>query len=229
MRRYLPIVTLIVMACFLVSVTALMIHASGVRGSSARNLLSPQAIRANSDPTTPDYGLEGVRVPAFSLIDHEGNPVTEAMLDGKITVMDFMFTNCPFICPGLATVMSQVHNELADTPVLFLSISVDPAHDTPEALRNFGARYGADLNRWRFLTGNAKTVKHIVEDSLGLALEDDPDTLIELPDGSVMTTIIHPGKLVLVGPDRQVLGMYDYNQPDRIRELVNRIRYLLEH
>ena len=64
--------------------------------------------------------------------------------------------------------MNAVVRELREEPVTFLSVTVDPQYDTPEVLRAYAARYRADNERWRFLTGLKDRVRGVAA-SFGLA------------------------------------------------------------
>src|SRR5690606_9297818 len=110
--------------------------------------------------------------------------------------------------------------------VRFVSISVDPAHDTPERMREYAGRFGVDFSRWQFLTGDEATVRRIVHDQLGFDTREDPSEPIELQDGSggTMSNIIHPTRLFLIGRDRRVLGMYAYDSPEEMERLEAKAR-----
>lgn len=78
------------------------------------------------------------------------------VLEGKIVVIDFIFTRCGSICPVLTATMARTQKLLADRTnrdVQLVSISVDPTHDTPEVLKKFGEKFEAKPG-WLFLTGN---------------------------------------------------------------------------
>lgn len=175
------------------------------------------ALRPLARPATPiilaDEGYDGLAVPEFTLTTQAGEPATEELLEGHITIVDFIFTHCPLACPGMTGAMADLSQRLKNSGVRFASFSVDPEHDTPERLREYAALYEADLSRWTFLTGDAATTERILEDGLKFAIRDDEAIDIPLPDGSSMANILHPTKLVLIGPDRRVLGMYDYTDP----------------
>ncbi|MBL8757914.1 MAG: SCO family protein [Phycisphaerae bacterium] len=177
-----------------------------------------------TNPLAPDVTVSGLKLPGFTLTDQDGRPFTRDRLSGQVTIVDFMFTNCPFICPLLSARMVQAGEQLAGTPVRFLSVSVDPTHDTPARLREYGERYRANFSRWTFATGDAATVKRIVSDSLKFNLEDEPQTPITLPDGSTMSNISHPQHLVLVGPSGEVLGMYAAKDDAQVAALIDRAR-----
>ncbi len=173
----------------------------------------------------PDPGLEGLRVPEFSLTTQDGRPFTREDLRGAVTVMDFMFTQCPFICPTLSQKMRGLQDALRDLPeVRLVSISVDPAHDTPAVLAGYARRIGAEASRWTFLTGDFETARRISEEGLQLALQEDPTRPITLGDGTVMNNVAHTGKLVLIGPDLRVIGLYSGLDALPVAELSKRAR-----
>ena len=90
----------------------------------------------------------------FALTDEAGRTVTRAELNGKIVVVSFLFTSCSLTCPEVTKRMAQIQQLTATNPdVRLLSLTVDPRSDTPLVLARWGARFGADTNRWHFLTG----------------------------------------------------------------------------
>lgn len=172
-----------------------------------------------ADPLAPDEMLVGYAVPEFQLTDHDGLPVDQSILDGRVTILAFMFTHCPFACPGMTGQMLTLQNALAGSRVRFLNISVDPDHDTPEVLRAYGERAGADFSRWRYLTGPAEVTRSIVRDSLNFHVGLDESRSIPLAQGTSMANINHPSHLILVGPDRRLLGIYLYSDAEAMAAL----------
>lgn len=182
--------------------------------------------RGQGDPATPDQGWEGVRVPEFSLTTADDQPVDATMFDGRVTIIDFFFTHCPFVCPGMSAQMLRLSEELKDTGVRFASFSVDPENDTPARLREYRESLGADPERWRFVTGPVGATEKMARELLQFEMGVQPETPITLPDGRTMSNIIHPSHLVLIGPDRQVLGIYTYQFIEQIDQLRDRARAL---
>jgi cytochrome oxidase Cu insertion factor (SCO1/SenC/PrrC family) len=170
----------------------------------------------------PDPGWENVRFPEFALVDQDGEPVDQSVLDGRVTAVDFIFTSCPLQCPAMTGAMWQLSEDLKGTPVRFLSMSIDPAHDTPERLREYAAGYGVDTGRWLFLTGDKDVVRGIVRESLMYDVSDNPESQITLADGSTMQNIVHPPHFILVGPQRQVLGTFYFQDPAQVSRLRER-------
>lgn len=106
----------------------------------------------------------GDLMPAFSLVDQDGAPLSEGDLAGRPTVVTFIFTRCPVpeYCPAIAGRFREVQRALARdaslADVRLLSITLDPQHDTPPVLRDYGRAMGADFARWRFATGTPEHV-----------------------------------------------------------------------
>jgi protein SCO1 len=166
----------------------------------------------------------GLWVPEFELTAQDGEPRTHEMFEGRITILDFMFTHCPFACPGMKLAMEELTRRLQDTNVQFVSITVDPERDTPERLGEFAAERGYDTSRWTLLTGRMDVITHIATDSLKLLVQPDERVQIPLPDGSEMANVIHPTKFILVGPDREVLALYEATFPEDLEALERRAR-----
>jgi cytochrome oxidase Cu insertion factor (SCO1/SenC/PrrC family) len=179
---------------------------------------------AGPDPRVPDPGYGSFEVTGFDLIDQDGEPVDESILEGRFTVMDFFFTNCPIYCPVMGQTMRRVQDATEGTGIRLLSVSVDGERDTPGVISAYGSSLGADPERWRFVTGDPAEVKRLAEEQLKLGLEPDPSRRVELGDGSSMDFIDHPTRLVLIGPERRVLGMYSYASEDEIELLIERLR-----
>ena len=103
--------------------------------------------------------------PDFSLVDQSGRGVTLADLRGQVLVVDFIFTRCAGPCPILTARNVELQRALDASlreRVRFVSISLDPANDTPEALTAYAAARGADLVNWSFLTGPEADVAEVV-------------------------------------------------------------------
>jgi cytochrome oxidase Cu insertion factor (SCO1/SenC/PrrC family) len=111
----------------------------------------------------------------FSLTDSTGRPVTRAELDGKILVVSFLFTGCALTCPVVSQRMEEIQQLTTNEPdVRLLSLTVDPRTDTPGVLAKWGARYGADTNRWFLLTGAKSTLYQLIGASFLATDAGDP-------------------------------------------------------
>ena len=229
MPRILPVLALLAIVCLGVAIASWRVLSAGKTTPQIHNITErPQQSADAATAGIPDPGWEGVTVPDFVLVDQDGRQVTQAALDGRVTLMDYFFSDCPFVCPGLTAAMLRLSDALEGTDVQFLSVSVNPARDTPERLKDYGSRYGADFSRWRFLTGDPATVDTMVRDGLGFELRDDPERPIDLGGGETMINIVHPSHIVLVGPKREILGIYLFQFEEQLEMAEARARVLAE-
>lgn len=203
----------------LVLLGSLAIMVTQRKGAPAQQATQGSASKPAAGALQPDPGLEGLAVPEFSLVDQDGRPVDHSIFDGRVTILDFSFTHCPFVCPGMTAAMLGLQSDLAGTRVRFASISVDPERDTPAVLRAHADKLGADTSRWTWMTGDIETVKRIASESLKFEIQEDPSRRIDLPDGSSMSNVMHPSRLFLIGPDRRLVAMYAFNDPDALAAL----------
>jgi len=88
-----------------------------------------------------------------ALTTQDGKPLEPRDYRGKTLVLNFFFTSCAVVCPAQAKVLREARNTLpADVRerVEFLSVSVDPENDTPEALARFSRKHAAGLREFTF-------------------------------------------------------------------------------
>lgn len=149
-------------------------------------------------------------VPDFSLTDQNGETITKADLRGKIWIADFFFSRCQGPCPQLGARMAELQKALARAHgVGLVSFSVDPAHDTPEVLKDYAARFGAEPGRWEFLTGDPAQVRRIVKEGFLQPLEEKPDQPL------------HGTMFLLVDGQGMVRGIYSLDDPELLQKILN--------
>jgi protein SCO1/2 len=140
---------------------------------------------AQSDTRLPVIGP----APQFTLTAQNGMPVALADLRGKVVALTFIYTECPDICPMLTQKMVQVQDELgADfgAKVAFVSISLDPEHDTPEVLKDYAQFWGTKPEGWSFLTGSLDAVRDVTR-RYGVFFSKKEDGSVE---HSQLTTLV---------------------------------------
>ncbi len=139
-------------------------------------------------------------IPDFKLTERSGEPFDSASLKGKIWVADFFFAKCPGVCPMLNARMAEVHRQFAaEDSVRYVSITTDPANDTPAALRDYAARFKADA-RWLFLTGDKPYIWNLCQTGFKLSVVESLKTV---------EPITHSSRLVLVDKTGTVRGTYE--------------------
>ncbi len=150
-------------------------------------------------PPLPHLG----RLPDFEMTDQAGATVNRSALVGQVVVLDFIFTRCPDVCPRLTAQMAGLRAELpaqpwGGSPVTFVSVSVDPEHDSPAVLADYAAQYGADPATWRFVTGPRAQVEDIAEgliQGLTLGPEGRPAEVGDITHGERFILIDEQGSM----------------------------------
>ena len=154
-------------------------------------------------------------LPAFALRTQADQPFGREQFLGKVTVVNFIFTTCPDICPMLSAEMSEITGHYTNEPgVQFVSISVDPATDTPAVLATYAGRFGADPARWRFLTGARDSISAIARDGFQV--------------GELDTSRTHSTRVMLVDGQGRVRGHYPVNEKEELDALLRGISQLYE-
>lgn len=145
-----------------------------------------------------DIGL----APSVRLIDSEAKPFDLETLRGKAVVVSFVFTTCDGTCPMTSAAMARTRDLLADRglwgkSVEFVSISLDPEHDTPNALKTYGRIYEVDPSTWHFLTGSADDVGRVVK-SWDMWAKRTPEGVLD-----------HPSRIFLIDPNGHRREIYN--------------------
>jgi cytochrome oxidase Cu insertion factor (SCO1/SenC/PrrC family) len=104
-----------------------------------------------------------MNIPDTELLDQNGRKIHfyTDLVKGQTVVINFIFTTCTTICPPLGATFARVQKELVGRDVRFISISVDPATDTPERLKAWGEKFHAGEG-WTFVTGNKPDVDELL-------------------------------------------------------------------
>ncbi len=141
------------------------------------------------------------RVKNIHLVNQLGKEVSLDDVRGKILVIDFFFTRCPSICPGLAKSMKRLQDSFVknDSIVQFLSISIDPEHDSVPNLRKFADKYNINHDTWWLLTGDKKEIYDFALHELKA----------NVADTNVDTAFIHTENFFLLDTNRIVRGWYN--------------------
>jgi len=107
-----------------------------------------------------------MNIPDIEVLDQNGRKIHfyTDLVKGQTVVINFIFTTCTTICPPLGATFARVQKELGDKvgrDVRLILISVDPATDTPERLKAWGAKFHAG-ERWTFVTGDKPQVDELL-------------------------------------------------------------------
>ena len=151
------------------------------------------------------------QVPPFVLIKQDGEPMHFGK-DDRPSIVNFIYTRCPDICPLLTAKMSELQKRIPAEDALLLSISVDPNYDTPAVLRDYGTKFYADFTRWHFLTGEEKQTRAVVASF---------QTIFEHASQSNDThpNILHSEQFILVDTFGEIRGFFD-DSPEGLNDLM---------
>ncbi len=180
--------------------------------------------------------LEGLKVyktvPNFSLVERSGRKIGLADLKSKVWVAQFFYTNCRDICPLTVPQMGLLHLEYQKDPefradVRFVSITVNPERDTPEALIKFADRFSADPERWFFLTGDRSAIYHLAQEGFGVGIgeEENPPEVKEKTGEK--KEFFHSARLILVDRKGQIRGYYSGLEAEAMVRLRRDLKALL--
>jgi len=153
-----------------------------------------------------------INLPDFNFIAQTGELFGLDQLKGKLTVVNFFFTSCQGICPGMAVAMGNLYDRYSHSDkVQFISISVDPEIDTQERLQEYARELGVTDARWKFLRTDIQSVKRLARN--GFLVSD------EFPG-------MHSTRLILVDNAGRVRGYYEYSDETAQKTLRRHIRAL---
>ncbi|WP_414703630.1 SCO family protein [Pseudalkalibacillus sp. SCS-8] len=147
-----------------------------------------------------DYNFE---VQSFEYTNQNGESVSLKDLEGKVWIANFIFTNCNTVCPPMTNHMASLQKNIEEAGlenVQIVSFSVDPEVDSPEALKAFGEKHGADFSNWHFLTGyDQSEIEAFAKESF--------KTIVQKPKDNDQVT--HGTAFYLVDQSGTVLTRYD--------------------
>jgi len=127
------------------------------------------------------YRAVGEYLPGFALFDQNGNVVRNTNLRGKKVILNFFFTRCKVakMCPAATARLVRLWREAEAEGIdgfQIVSISFDPAYDTPGVLNDYGTQRGIDFEHHRLLTGDEQAVEDLLK-QLGILVMAEDETL----------------------------------------------------
>jgi protein SCO1/2 len=204
----------------------------------------PSVASGQSEPAGDSGDLERLgrygEVPFFSLTERSGRRVTRDDLRGVVWIVDFIYTECTDTCPTQSLQLARLQGEFAEVADFRLvSISVDPAHDTPAVLREYARRYGAG-DRWWFLTGDRRSIYCLARDGFRLGVTDPraaepldcsgrawPGPARAWADHGSSGLVMHSARVVLVDRALQIRAYHVATDDASMARLRANIRTLL--
>lgn len=175
-----------------------------------------QAVQSGGDETTPAQ-IEAVLsngepITEFTLTERSGRSFHSTELDGEVCIASFFFATCPGRCMQQNHKVAQLQREFLDRGIRLVSITVDPANDTPSQLVTYANGFAADPEQWLFLTGEMDSIRRIGKDIFNVPLE----------------TYTHTEKLFAIDRDGHIRGRYSWQDDESFRELRKLIDVMLD-
>lgn len=162
-------------------------------------------------------------IPLFAFTNQDGEIITYDFMRGKIAIIDFFFTNCTSICPMLSSQMARlqhsVKSENINDQVVFLSHTVDPKNDTPETLKAYASRMGADFSNWNFVTGKAEDIYWQAKEGYKLTA---------FPSDTAQGGFFHTDQIALIDQEGRIRGYYDGTSTKAVDQLFIDLHLLLK-
>ena len=145
----------------------------------------------------------------FHLTERSGEPFYSRELTGKVWIANFFFTSCPDVCKKQVAYLRNLRERLEDRAPLIVSITTDPANDTPEVLKKFADQQDAD-DRWLFCTGPQLLINRIGSEFFHAQADGDH----------------HSSQLFVVDRWGKVRGDFDWRDPSAESTMLDLIEQL---
>ena len=151
------------------------------------------------------------RIGDFTLTNQDGTLTTLASLTNHVWVADIVFTRCAGPCPRMTGQMKSIQDSLSqNSGTRLVTLTTDPDYDSPAILKHYGEHFGADFNRWTFLTGTKTQIADLAANSLKLG-----STPIAPKDQkSSVDLFIHTTVIALVDKHARIRGYYETGGQD---------------
>lgn len=181
-------------------------------------IYQPAMVSTELVDSTIQHQIKYHKIADFSLINQNGDTITQATYKDKIYVADFFFTTCQTICPIMTDNMVDIQKEIKnDEEVMLLSHSVTPQIDSVAQLKRYAIKKGVIDSKWNLVTGDKGEIYRLARKSY-LAVKDDG-----MPDDYGM---VHTENFMLIDKKRQIRGYYDGTKKDEIKRLLKDLKTL---
>ena len=178
----------------------------------------PDMVNAELVDSTKQYVRKYHKIADFSLVNQNGDIVTQEYYKDKIYIADFFFTTCLTICPIMTDHMVKIQEKIKnDDDVFLLSHTVFPVSDSVPVLKKYAEEKGVMDQKWNLVTGDKKQIYDLARKSY-LATKSTGD--------GGKYDMIHTENFVLVDKDRQIRGFYDGTDPEAIENLMHDLKVL---
>lgn len=174
------------------------------------------------DKSLVDSSVQYVRkyhtIADFTMINQNGDTITQADYQDKIYVADFFYTTCPSFCPILTNSMKKIQEAtLDDHEIKLISYTVTPDIDSVAQLKRYAEKNGVKDQKWNLVTGPKKEIYNLARKSYCVAKDEG--------DGGKYD-MIHTENLALIDSKKRIRGYYDGTDQDEVNKLLHDIQTL---
>jgi protein SCO1 len=145
----------------------------------------------------------------FTLTNQHGKAVSAADLRGHVWIANIIFTRCAGPCPVMTKTMKKLQDD-TDPRVRLVTLTTDPDNDTPEVLKRYGEKAGADFTRWTFLSGSKEQIARLAREGLKLTAQEKPAAERE----STADLFIHSTLFVVIDGEGNLRAAFELDDPD---------------
>jgi protein SCO1/2/putative membrane protein len=194
----------------------------GGSGANGQQVINLSDLIGASKPPADAWDPTGIE--DFSFTSSDGRTVTKADLLGRPWAICFVFTKCLGPCPTVTRQLRNLQDRLRDYDIRLVTLTVDPARDTPEVLADYARLNGADLSRWHFLTGDQAEIYGLIHRSFKMPVQEVPPG----PDRKEGFEVIHSTNVMLVDRDGVVRGKFNAAKDEEMATLRRELQRLAE-
>ena len=207
-----------ILSMAVVSIAAILMFYNVLKPEEKLPIYQPNMVSFQLVDSTVQHVKRFHKIKDFSLVNQNGEKVTNEDYRDKIYIADFFFTTCQGICPIMKENMIILQDEYKDDDqVYLLSHTVTPEIDTKEVLKKYSLEKGVIDSKWNLVTGDKKQIYNLARKSYLVAEDIEESKLFEM---------IHTENFVLVDPERRIRGFYDGTDQESMNALIYDIKVL---
>ena len=207
-----------ILSMSVVSIAAILMFYNVLKPEEKLPIYQPNMVSFQLVDSTVQHVKRFHKIKDFSLVNQNGENITNENYRDKIYIADFFFTTCQGICPIMKENMIILQDKYKDDDqVYLLSHTVTPEIDTKEVLKKYSLEKGVIDSKWNLVTGDKKQIYNLARKSYLVAEDIEESKLFEM---------IHTENFVLVDPERRIRGFYDGTDQESMNALIYDIKVL---
>ena len=170
--------------------------------------------RENRTPSEQPVLPEISTINPFSLTNQFGKKITLNDMKGRPWLADIIFTRCPTVCPRMTQTFGKLRAKLPAT-LRYVSLTTDPAHDTPAVMKAFAEAHGSNDANWHFLTGPKADLMRLAIDDLKLISVPKEEGERDNPND----LFVHSSLYILVDAKGRVRKSFEHDATNLLQQV----------